>query len=41
MRSAIHHSFGDPAEVLTLGESPLPEPGAGHVWTASVWQDVF
>ncbi|WP_024898651.1 zinc-binding dehydrogenase [Brucella rhizosphaerae] len=31
MRSAIHHSFGDPAEVLTLGESPLPEPGAGQV----------
>lgn len=31
MRSAIHHSFGEPAEVLVHGESPLPEPGAGQV----------
>ncbi|WP_027351732.1 zinc-binding dehydrogenase [Halotalea alkalilenta] len=31
MRSAIHASFGDPAEVLTLGESPVPQPGPGEV----------
>ena len=31
MRSAIHERFGDPAEVLAPGESPLPEPGKGEV----------
>lgn len=31
MRSAIHATFGNPAEVLTLGDSPVPEPGAGQV----------
>ena len=31
MRSAMHHQFGDPAEVLVLGDSPVPEPGAGEV----------
>ena len=31
MRSIIHHSFGEPADVLTLGQSPLPEPAAGEV----------
>ena len=31
MRSAMHERFGDPAEVLAPGESPLPEPGKGEV----------
>ena len=31
MRSAIHHEFGDPARVLALGDSPVPEPGPGEV----------
>lgn len=31
MRSAVHEKFGDPAEVLHLADSPLPEPGEGQV----------
>lgn len=31
MRSAIHSTFGDPAEVLTLGEQPVPQPAADEV----------
>lgn len=31
MRTAIHDTFGEPADVLTLGERPLPEPGPGQV----------
>lgn len=31
MRSALHHSFGDPADVIVPGDSPVPEPGAGQV----------
>jgi NADPH:quinone reductase-like Zn-dependent oxidoreductase len=31
MRSAMHHQFGDPAQVLVAGDSPVPEPGAGEV----------
>lgn len=31
MRSALHHSFGEPAEVIVPGDSPVPEPGAGEV----------
>ena len=31
MRSAIHHRFGEPAEVLVAGDSPLPQPGPGEV----------
>ncbi|MEJ8854775.1 zinc-binding dehydrogenase [Variovorax robiniae] len=31
MRSVILESFGNPQEVLTLGERPLPEPGPGQV----------
>ena len=27
MRSAIHQTFGEPVDVLELGESPVPEPG--------------
>ncbi len=31
MRSAIHDVFGDPAEVLALADSLIPEPGPGKV----------
>ena len=31
MRSAIHTIFGDPATVLTLSDSPVPQPEAGQV----------
>lgn len=31
MRSAMHHQFGEPAEVLVPGDSPVPEPGPGEV----------
>jgi NADPH2:quinone reductase len=31
MRSALHREFGDPAQVLTPGDSPVPEPGPGEV----------
>lgn len=31
MRSAIHTTFGEPADVLQPGESPVPQPGPGEV----------
>ena len=31
MRSAVHHTFGEPAEVLALGDRPVPEPGPRQV----------
>ncbi|MEB3766704.1 zinc-binding dehydrogenase [Acinetobacter sp. MD2] len=31
MRSIIHKSFGEPVDVLELGEMPIPEPKAGEV----------
>lgn len=31
MRSALHTVFGEPADVLSLGESPVPQPGPGEV----------
>src|SRR3546814_3373665 len=31
MRSAIHHQFGDPTNVLVVGDSPVPEPAPGEV----------
>ncbi|MCM5557461.1 zinc-binding dehydrogenase [Pleomorphomonas sp. JP5] len=31
MLSALHRTFGDPAEVLTPADSPMPEPGGGEV----------
>lgn len=31
MRSAIHAAFGDPAQVLSAADSPVPQPGAGEV----------
>ena len=30
MRSIVHAVYGEPAEVLAVGDSPLPEPGAGQ-----------
>ncbi len=31
MRALVQHQFGDPAEVLTVEERPLPQPGPGQV----------
>lgn len=31
MRSALHTTFGEPADVLACGDRPLPEPGPGEV----------
>jgi len=31
MRSVLHATFGEPAEVLAPGDSPTPEPGPGQV----------
>lgn len=31
MRALVHHSFGDPAQVLAVEERPLPQPGPGQV----------
>ncbi|WP_448720208.1 zinc-binding dehydrogenase [Microbacterium natoriense] len=31
MRALIHHSFGEPEDVLTVEDRPLPEPGPGQV----------
>src|SRR3546814_13128353 len=31
MRSAIHHQFGDPTNVIVVGDSPVTEPAAGEV----------
>ncbi|MFN7182681.1 MAG: zinc-binding dehydrogenase [Thermomonas haemolytica] len=31
MRSALYQSFGDPTQVLTLGDAPMPQPQAGEV----------
>ncbi|ARO13519.1 mitochondrial trans-2-enoyl-CoA reductase [Ketogulonicigenium robustum] len=31
MKCAIHATFGAPVDVMTLGDSPLPEPAAGQV----------
>ena len=31
MRSAIHTTFGEPADVLQLGDQPVPQPGPGEV----------
>ena len=31
MRSVLHREFGDPAEVLVPGDSPVPAPGPGEV----------
>ena len=31
MKAAIHHSFGDPAQVLNAETTDTPQPGAGQV----------
>ncbi|MGO4298662.1 zinc-binding dehydrogenase [Leifsonia sp. RAF41] len=31
MKTLIHNTFGDPAEVLSVEERPVPEPGPGEV----------
>ncbi|MGP4715714.1 zinc-binding dehydrogenase [Psychrobacter sp. T6-6] len=31
MRSAIHNSFGKPSDVLSVGDSPMPQPAANEV----------
>lgn len=31
MRALMHNEFGDPAEVLTVENIPVPDPGAGEV----------
>lgn len=31
MRAVVHHEFGDPAEVLTVEDVPVPDPGPGEV----------
>lgn len=31
MLSALHRTFGEPAEVLTPADAPMPEPGEGQV----------
>ena len=31
MRSVVFDRFGDPSEVLTIGERPLPEPAEGQI----------
>ncbi|MFF3028410.1 zinc-binding dehydrogenase [Microbacterium sp. NPDC057944] len=31
MRALIHHTFGEPEEVLAVEDRPLPEPGPGQV----------
>lgn len=30
MQSIIHHQFGEPVDVLALGDMPQPEPKAGE-----------
>ena len=31
MRSAFHHEFGEPADVLVVGDGPVPQPAPGEV----------
>ncbi len=31
MHAAVHETFGNPADVLKLGERPVPQPGAGEI----------
>ncbi len=31
MRAVLINSFGDPTDVVHLGEAPIPEPGAGEL----------
>ena len=36
MRSATYAAFGEPGEVLALGDRPVPQPGAGQVRVRTV-----
>ncbi len=36
MRAVVHHEFGEPADVLTTEERPVPTPGAGEVLVRTV-----
>lgn len=36
MRSAIYAAFGEPGEVLALGDRPVPQPGVGQVRVRTV-----
>lgn len=40
MRTAIHSSFGNPAEVLTVEERPTPVPAAGQVRIKSTFSPI-
>jgi len=35
MRAVLINSFGDPADVVHLGEAQIPEPGAGELRISS------
>lgn len=36
MRAVVHHEFGEPADVLTAEERPVPSPGVGEVLVRTV-----
>lgn len=36
MRAVVHHEFGEPADVLTAEDRPVPAPGAGEVLVRTV-----
>ena len=46
MRSVVHAVYGEPAEVLAVADSPLPEPGPGqarvrHAFVAVNFIDIY
>lgn len=41
MQSIIHHQFGEPVDVLELGEMPKPEPKAGETMQLSSGDLIF
>ena len=36
MRAVVHETFAEPADVLTVAERPVPQPGAGQVLVRTV-----
>ena len=40
MRAAVHSTFANPAEVLTIEERPMPEPGPGEVRVKMVMSSI-